>query len=49
MKKDTEKNVGDKAVEICEKEMKGSALKALLITGLAAVASLIMLKTKTSK
>ena len=49
MKKNTEKNAGDKAVEICEKEMKSSALKALLIAGLAAIASLIMLKTKTSK
>lgn len=46
MKKDTEKNAGNKAVEICEKEMKSSALKALLIAGLAAVASLIMLKTR---
>ena len=46
MKKDTEKNTGNKAVEICEKEMKTSALKALLIAGLAAVASLIMLKTR---
>ena len=46
MKKDTKKNIGDKAVEICEEEIKNSTLKALLIAGLAAVASLIMLKTR---